>query len=343
MIAFMRALRFFPGAKMLSAEPPLWKIMCGLGFKKTIEEFGYAWFKPLFNWRQMVFRDRFADKVLFPSPRLLNHYNARASLVGHFYSEYERMSCCKRWFRMFRTPEVRERKLPFMMVHYVLLQFRRDAYNIVASRVVNARDSQLGSNFYLAQDHLRQLLGGDVKRVQNCNRTAYKTFDKLFDYLFGLDDGQQRKNWDFKGYRALLRQARDMILQNLDASAWRSFYVVLSSELARYHWILPYPCKTAWTQTDKSGRANHLWWALAPARLTNHSDGILTGRFLGDKPWRGLPPSYPSFLSLTSAETLQMLQSVEERHSSFEQEQSWRSTSNYQNRLQREVRASEIE
>ena len=91
MIMFLRLLKFSYESHQLSREIALWwdqkhsrrqkKLLYGLGFSATLQQFDYCWFLSKINWNRFAFKQDLQKQCLFGNVHMNEKYQARWQAV----------------------------------------------------------------------------------------------------------------------------------------------------------------------------------------------------------------------------------------------------------------------
>jgi hypothetical protein len=315
MAMFLRCLRFSMSAQKLSRESALWwtkrvfvreqaepKFWYGLGFRVSLRNYGYCWMQSLVNWKRLAFRHKVQDHLLFGNGLLVRQYRQRWRQVRNLKNDFVRVDECQRWLSHFKNYRT-QREILFYMVHLCLRQFRRDVFAAVTKEIRQEyRNDALAGEIPLCADALEEVMAGGFPHLVSGNKLAYKDPSKLFDLLWGQDDGYERKHWKDKPFRVLYQRAK-RIFELYYRGPKQAWVDVFRQNLVKYHWIYPYPDNLVWMQTTKTGK--RMWWSLVSKTDDADDAEIAIGPWYDAWEWGktsyhiGRPPDYPAILQYT--------------------------------------------
>ncbi|KAE8383929.1 hypothetical protein BDV23DRAFT_189826 [Aspergillus alliaceus] len=213
MLIFLRCLQFFYTGGLPQRVSGCWRDVWfqpdprqpdgirqqeGLGFQRSMDQYGYAWFQDKLNWDTMTFRHPFAPYIVFNNPSLQAAYQAR--YVQKFSI----------------TPPCLE-LLEDLLQQLCLCVFQKDVFTHI--------------RHLLQPEHATQALAGEVPLYWTSvkpiliasaqpplllqgNRIAVKSINTLYTWLWEWKDGHyNRHGWKDKPYRMLYRQSYKIIQQ----------------------------------------------------------------------------------------------------------------------------------
>ncbi|KAM0721321.1 hypothetical protein Q7P37_003025 [Cladosporium fusiforme] len=237
MAMFLRCLRYVCGGHLLEQEGALWhskrekmageaprlRLWYGLGFKNTLAVYKYCWLEPRIDWNIIQFKSDVTDNVLFGNKTLQGEYMRLGRQAKGFFDISRQLELALNWIGTYPNNERLCDRLVSWLVHICLVQFRLDVISAVKVEVKpEEREEALKGQTGLSYEYINQIMSEGCYLMSG-KKTDFKQVSKLSHFLFDFDDSR-------------VFQAR----------FWELLY--------KYHWVLPYPCGNALSQTTKAGR-----------------------------------------------------------------------------------------
>ena len=334
----LRLLKHQSISSALSREKVLWvptrkalatgRVWQGLGFKNTMDKYGFCWVLPMIDWRKLRFQGDVDDRILFGNRILREKYRNYSENIRTYVDSSQRLEDCRDWLRRF--PGDRQRQLVLEhMAHLCLRDFRDQIFDRVFT---DQRCHELGpapdrETVYLCFDSLRQH-GGLEPYIGASNATRIKDPAQMFQLYFGRDDGLEnerlRRHFVDRSFRDLFHTAQQIVQDTLKGGASLWIYV-FQKELVRYHWLWPQPDFNHGTflkSVDKRCNSTQIhqpaFWAIqkrqgGKAQVGDmHGYGWASFKLISRKPralYRpGCPPRYPDHISWSETAWLTWLE-----------------------------------
>ncbi|GKU09625.1 unnamed protein product, partial [Fusarium langsethiae] len=245
----------------------------GLGFKITMEKYGYAWFLNKIDWNTLTFRQPHAAYMMFNNPSMQNVYRARYHQVRDVRIDFIRVNKAYQWMLEFSSISARLNLLERYLRELCLCAFRKDVFFHAKSALKpKYLESALAGEIPLCYHSLNNAMLKDHQPLQLAegNRLAVKNIDVLFAWLWkSKDDHFERQGWEEKPYRMLFQQsfhAIKTIRGKANARKWRQ---ELKRSFLGSHWILPYPHGRGFIRKDKEEK-QFVWWPIAHPGLIKY-------------------------------------------------------------------------
>ena len=105
--------------------------MEGLGFRRTMEQFGYAWFLDKIDWHTLTFRQPYAAYMMFNNPSMQAAYRARYSQVRDVRLDFIRVDKARQWMLEFSVIPSCLEVLGKYLRQLCLCAFRKDVFSHV--------------------------------------------------------------------------------------------------------------------------------------------------------------------------------------------------------------------
>ncbi|KAL7940156.1 hypothetical protein V8C42DRAFT_356442 [Trichoderma barbatum] len=167
----------------------------GLGFKRTMGIYGYAWFLDKIDWNTLTFRQLYAAYMMFNNPSMQTAYRARYHQVRDVRINFIRVNKAYQWMLEFSAIPACLDLLEDYLRELCLCAFRKDVSALKPECIEAAM-----MNSILEEYQPLQLAWG--------NRLAVKDINVLFAWLWkSKDDHFERKGWNEKTYRMLFQQS----------------------------------------------------------------------------------------------------------------------------------------
>ena len=295
MIMFLRCLRYCTGSSVLAEDSSLWtgKIESengawhGLGFGASMKKFGYAWMRPLMDWKQLIFKEKYSRQIRFGNFSLALQYKARWESIRNIKTNYINIEACRGWMSRYKSNEARAEVIK-CMIHLCLQQFRLDVTAYLNPSDKELQREILEDKVQLCVDDIARILGEEPYLVKG-NKTKAKSFYEVFEQLWGTGTiVGERKGWKNKPYRVLYQTAEKIVVAGLEdrnaKAVWKSSFY---EELHKYHWVYPVPEAIAGCFVSKE-KGKRKWWSLL-------GGGSNTLKWGGAKGRKGPVPPLPAF------------------------------------------------
>ncbi|KAM0716827.1 hypothetical protein Q7P37_007630 [Cladosporium fusiforme] len=276
MAMFLRCLRYVCGGHLLEQEGALWRkrekmagepprlrLWHGLGFKNTLAVYKSCWLESRIDWNIIQFKSDVTDNVLFGNKTLQGEYMRLGRQAKGFFDISRQLELALDWIGTYPNNERLCDRLVSWLVHICLVQFRLDVMSAVKVEVrPEEREEALKGQTGLSYEYINQIMSEGCY-LMSSNKTDFKQVSKLGHFLFDFDDSVAREDWGDRPFRALYRRARTGIrLRNRRYK--RVFQARFWELLYKYHWVLPYPCGNALSQTTKAGR--RMWYSVQQSK-----------------------------------------------------------------------------
>ncbi|KAF5710257.1 hypothetical protein FMUND_9623 [Fusarium mundagurra] len=245
----------------------------GLGFKLTMERYGYAWFLDKIDWNTLTFRQPYAPYVMFNNPSMQNVYRARYHQVRDVRIDFIRVNKAYQWMLEFSAVPKCLDLLENYFRELCLCAFRKDVFFHVKSALKPEHlESALSGEIPLCDQSVNDAMLKDHQPLQLAqgNRLAVKDIHVLFSWLWkSKDDYFERQGWNEKPYRMLFQQSFHAIKTTRGKAGARKWRQDLKKSFLGSHWILPYPHSRGFMRRDKEEK-QFIWWPSAHQGLIRH-------------------------------------------------------------------------
>ena len=246
-----------------SRQPDGLRRVEGLGFRRTMEQFGYAWFLDKIDWETMTFRQPHSPYMMFNNPSMQAACRARYSQIRDVRLDFIRADKARQWMIEFSAVPASLDLLEKYLRQLCLCGFRKDVFTHIKSALhPDQIDAALAGQTPLCYNSVKGVLKENSLPIPlaHGHRLAVKSVDVLFTWLWEWNDGKfERKGWNEKPYRMLYQQSFRAVTAargKADARAWRQ---ELKKSFLRSHWMLPYPQSQGFMRKDKDSK-NFVWW-----------------------------------------------------------------------------------
>ncbi|KAG4256530.1 hypothetical protein BFJ72_g14788 [Fusarium proliferatum] len=245
----------------------------GLGFKLTMERYGYAWFLDKIDWNTLTFRQPYAPHMMFNNPSMQNVYRARYHQVRDVRIDFIRVNKAYQWMLEFSAIPKCLDLLENYLRELCLCAFRKDVFFHVKSALKpEFVESALSGQIPLCYESVNNAMLKDHQPLQLAqgNRLAVKDIHVLFAWLWkSKDDYFERQGWNEKPYRMLFKQSFHAIKTARGKAGARKWRQDLKRSFLGSHWILPYPHSRGFMRRDKEEK-QFIWWPSAHQGLIRH-------------------------------------------------------------------------
>jgi hypothetical protein len=257
MLMFLRCLQFSYGGGLLRKIGGCWQDVReqpdadqpngmrryeGLGFQRTMERCGYAWFLDKIDWHTLTFRSPHAAYMMFNNPSMQSVYRARYHQVRDVRVDFIRVDKAYQWMQEFSAIAPYLDILEVYLRELCLCAFRKDVFFHVRSTLKpECIEAALSGSIPLCYASVSDAMVEKHQRLRLAegNRLAVKDIDVLFAWLWKSKDGHfERKGWNEKPYRMLFQQsfhAIKMVRGKAGARKWRQN---LKRSFLGSHWVL---------------------------------------------------------------------------------------------------------
>ncbi|SPJ87886.1 uncharacterized protein FTOL_12355 [Fusarium torulosum] len=143
MLMFLRCLRFSYTGGLIQKVGGCWQDVRqqpdarqpnglrrheGLGFKLTMEKYGYAWFLDKIDWNTLTFRQPYAAYMMFNNPSMQNVYRARYHQVRDVRIDFIRVNKAYQWMLEFSSISTCLNLMERYLRELCLCAFRKDVF-----------------------------------------------------------------------------------------------------------------------------------------------------------------------------------------------------------------------
>ncbi|WKT53662.1 hypothetical protein QSH57_004246 [Fusarium oxysporum f. sp. vasinfectum] len=245
----------------------------GLGFKLTMERYGYAWFLDKIDWNTLTFRQPYSPYMMFNNPSMQNVYRARYHQVRDVRIDFIRVNKAYQWMLEFSAIPRCLDLLENYLRELCLCAFRKDVFFHVKSALKpEYLESALSGEIPLCYNSVSNAMVKNHQPLQLAqgNRLAVKDINVLFAWLWkSEDDYFERQGWNEKPYRMLFQQSFHAIKTARGKAGARKWRQDLKRSFLGSHWILPYPHSRGFMRRDKEEN-QFIWWPSAHQGLIRH-------------------------------------------------------------------------
>jgi len=298
----------------------------GLGFKQTLQKYGFAWIMPgLIKWDKIEFHGKVGGAIAGSiNRRILPWCPNIEELVAEQMGGKE--DCIAYLKTCLRGGEL-EKEVLLILAHQLLRQYRGEVLN----RLKNAKAIKTDAIHMVQDDGIKFSWDGltaalieDLNPVGGQKMIAHSP-KEMFAWLWqdtpGHDRGCQRYqynrlNWDNAAYRMSFQDMKKF-MQQLDPTdcVWDRFKEVLFTQFFKYHWAIPYPSPNgAFVSVTKSPKKRQIW------NVGIEGNRNLTFYFNNKLHKQGLPPDYPAVCYLQDRELRKHLRDLSAKDYEVEME-----------------------
>ncbi|KAH7109785.1 hypothetical protein EDB81DRAFT_849298 [Dactylonectria macrodidyma] len=235
----------------------------GLGFKRTLETYGYAWFLDKIDWNTLTFRQPHAAYMMFNNPSMQTAYHARYRQVRDVRVDFIRVDKARQWMQDFSAVPSCLELLEKYLRQLCLCAFRKDVFTHIKSVLrPEHMEAALSGEVPLCYDSVDKVLIERHRPPQLAygHRLAVKNIDVLFAWLWEWKDGQfERKGWNDKPYRMLYQQSFRAVTTARGKDGARKWRQELKNSFLKSHWMIPYPQSQGFMRKDKETK-EFVWW-----------------------------------------------------------------------------------
>ena len=245
----------------------------GLGFKRTMETYGYAWFLDKIDWSTLTFRQPHAAYMMFNSPSMQTAYRARYHQVRDVRIDFIRVDKAYQWMLEFSSIPACLDLLERYLRDLCLCAFRKDVFFHVKSTLKpECMEAALAGEIPLCYASVNNAMLREFQPLQLAegNRLAIKDVNVLFAWLWKSRDGHfERNGWNEKPYRMLFEQSFHAIKTARGKAGARKWRQELKRSFLGSHWILPYPHSRGFMRKSKEEK-EFIWWPSVHYGLIRH-------------------------------------------------------------------------
>ncbi|RSL82713.1 hypothetical protein CEP52_016900, partial [Fusarium oligoseptatum] len=202
-----RDVRYQPDAR----QPNGLRRYEGLGFRRTMEMYGYAWFLDKIEWNTLTFRQPHAAYMMFNNPSMQTVYRARYHQVRDVRIDFIRVDKAYQWMLEFSAIPTCLDLVERYLRELCLCAFRKDVFFHVKSALKpECMEAALSGEIPLCYDSVNDAMLKEYQPLQlaHGNRLAVKDIHVLFAWLWkSTDDHFERQGWSEKPYRMLFQQS----------------------------------------------------------------------------------------------------------------------------------------
>lgn len=237
--------------------------------RDTMERCGLGWFLPKFDWATWRLAPPHGENILVGNMLMHEEYKRRWRAVKDLRDVYIRFNQAESWYDRYHVQH--SAALLGQWLEYLhalnLEQFDTDVWKAMLKS--HKRSPELTPDavarkggFQFCQNHMKRLFSVDgaasLPHFVTGNKMRFERVADLLDFLFLWEDGQERRGWGSKPYRAILQKSFELIERRLGypgAARWLDEFLHL---VRLTHWVLPYPSNTALIATTKASRSQGL-------------------------------------------------------------------------------------
>jgi hypothetical protein len=158
----------------------------GLGFKLTIERYGYAWFLDKIDWNTLTFRQPHAAYMMLNNPSIQTVYRARYHQIRDVRIDFIRVNKVYQWMIEFSAIPTCLNILESYLRELCLYAFRKDIFFHAKSALKpEYLEAALSGEIPLCYDSINNAMLKDHQPLQLAqgNRLAVKDVHVLFAWL----------------------------------------------------------------------------------------------------------------------------------------------------------------
>jgi hypothetical protein len=278
MLMFLRCLQFSYSGGLIQKSGGCWQDVRlqpdsnqpdglrrveGLGFRYTMDTYGYAWFLDKVDWTTLTFKQPHAAYMMFNNPSMQAAYHARYRQIRDVRIDFIRVDKARQWMIEFSSVPDCLLLLEKYLRQLCLCAFRKDVFAYIKSVLhPDHMEAALAGEVPLCYDSVRDALAERHRPPQLAygHRLAVKNIDVLFAWLWEWKDGQfERKGWNDKPYRMLFQQSFHAVKTARGKDGARKWRQELKKSFLRSHWMLPYPQSQGFMRKDKQTK-EFVWW-----------------------------------------------------------------------------------
>ncbi|KAH7471845.1 hypothetical protein FOMA001_g13281 [Fusarium oxysporum f. sp. matthiolae] len=278
MLMFLRCLQFSYSGGLIQKSGGCWQDLRlqpdssqpnglrrteGLGFRHTMETYGYAWFLDKVDWETLTFKQPHAAFMMFNNPSMQAAYHARYRQVRDVRIDFIRVDKARQWMIEFSSVPDCLQLLEKYLQQLCLCAFRKDVFTYIKSVLhPDHIETALAGEIPLCYESVHDALAERHRPPQLAygNRLAVKNIDVLFAWLWEWKDGHfERKGWKDKPYRMLFQQSFQAVKTTRGIDGARKWRQELKRSFFKSHWMLPYPQSQGFMRKDKETK-EFVWW-----------------------------------------------------------------------------------
>ncbi|EXK26412.1 hypothetical protein FOMG_17025 [Fusarium oxysporum f. sp. melonis 26406] len=256
MLMFLRCLQFSYSGGLIQKSGGCWQDLRlqpdssqpnglrrteGLGFRHTMETYGYAWFLDKVDWETLTFKQPHAAFMMFNNPSMQAAYHARYRQVRDVRMDFIRVDKARQWMIEFGS--------------LCLCAFRKDVFTYIKSVLhLDHIEAALAGEIPLCYESVHDALAERHRPPQLAygNRLVVKNIDVLFAWLWEWKYGHfERKGWKDTPYRMLFQQSFQAVKTTRGIDGARKWRQELKRSFFKSHWMLPYPQSQGFMRKDK--------------------------------------------------------------------------------------------
>ncbi|KAH7114164.1 hypothetical protein B0J13DRAFT_630962 [Dactylonectria estremocensis] len=249
----------------------------GLGFQRTMDAYGYAWFLDKIDWDTLTFRQPHAAYMMFNNPSMQAAYHARYRQIRDVRIDFIRVGKVRQWMIEFSAVPACLDLLADYLRQFCLCAFRKDVFTHIKSALHPERkEAALAGEIPLCYDSVREALAERHRppELAHGRRLAVKNIDVLFAWLWDWKDGRfDRKGWADKPYRMLYRQSFEAVKMARGHDKARRWRQELKASFVGSHWMLPYPHGSGFMRKHKDSK-KFVWWPAVHGGLRSYYESL---------------------------------------------------------------------
>jgi len=242
-----------------------------MGLAHTGDALGFYWLRPKINWETLTLRPDVTRRIFYNNTMLWDTFRRQWPRVVDFKTDLARLEMIGHWLEVYPAPSLRNFLLEYLTA-LLFRTFRKDVFSSILNDIrPECVEDALAGKYSLCQKTLWRILIPERIDPDNppdpashrdvyivaADRTRFAGPKDLVDFLWD-DDGRERKQWADRAFRALYRQALELVLASCGREGQQAFCDRFKRLFIATNWTLPLPSPKVLTQKNSARRRKWL-------------------------------------------------------------------------------------
>jgi hypothetical protein len=249
------------------------KVVLGMGWAPTMQDYGYAWGLPRLDCNTLAFRREFKDDICYATSMLHEAYRKNWKSVKAAKDDYGKLQRAIDWVVHYGDCD---EVLRFIQRYIVNLLIRSYRGTIIAKQLKSIRkefqDDALQGRIAFCYTEIRRIFTPEAWEnlwISNCKQTKVQSIEELVNLLWEFNDGRVRKGWENLRFRFLYEEMVYLLIPHLPAHELAQFRDMFKRFFIANSWLIPYSTPTKLFQTNHWKQ--QIWVGIYHYRLAKHN------------------------------------------------------------------------
>jgi hypothetical protein len=248
------------------------KVVLGMGWAQTMQDYGYAWGLPLLDCNTLAFRRDVRDDICYATTMLHEAYRKNWKSVKAAKDDYGKLQRAVDWVVHYSDcGEVRG----FILRYIFNLLLRSYRGTVIAKQLKRVRkefqDDALQGRIAFCYTEIQRIFTAEAWEniwISNCKQTKVQSLEELVNLLWEFSDGRVRKQWENLRFRFLYEEMVYLLTPHLPAHDLAEIRDLFKRFFIANSWLIPYPTRTKFFETNHWKQ--QIWVGIYHYRLARH-------------------------------------------------------------------------